>query len=306
MHMQHHTAKLFVLQLGSLISLYLSVAFFITLAFGFINLQFPDTLDGIWQIESAASSIRIGFAMVLVFLPTYLVLTRIVNRNRRESSDSNYLGLTKWLIYLSLLVGGLVLLGDLVAIIIGFLEGELTTRFILKALVVFAVTGAAFFYYIKDAQGYWLTHEKQSYLYGIVAAVLVVAVLAAALSVIPSPSTVREMKIDNQMIGDLQDMQWRIDDYYRANDTLPTDLSTLYGEFPVPTPPEGKPPYTYSTTSERQYQLCATFTYDMHTAVPQYAVDKISITPGMPGNYNWDYQAGEWCFERVVDDEYRQ
>jgi hypothetical protein len=189
--MQHHTAKLFVLQLGSLISLYLSVAFFITLAFGFINLQFPDTLDGIWQIESAASSIRIGFAMVLVFLPTYLVLTRIVNRNRRESSDSNYLGLTKWLIYLSLLVGGLVLLGDLVAIIIGFLEGELTTRFILKALVVFAVTGAAFFYYIKDAQGYWLTHEKQSYLYGIVAAVLVVAVLAAALSVIPNPSTVR-------------------------------------------------------------------------------------------------------------------
>ena len=299
--MNNHTAKHFVLQLGSLISLYLSVAFFITLAFGFINLQFPDSLDGIWQIESAASSIRIGFAMVLVFFPTYLILTRMVNKNRRLSSDSSYLGLTKWLIYLSLLVGGLVLLGDLVAIIIGFLEGELTTRFILKAFVVFAVTGAAFFYYIRDAQGYWLTHEKHSYVYAIAASLLVVATLGAAISVIPNPTTVREMKVDNQMIGDLQDMQWRIEDYYRTNDTLRSDLAALYGEFPVPTPPEGKPPYAYATTSDSQYQLCATFTHDMTTAVPQYAADKISIAPGMPGNYNWDYQAGEWCFDRVIE-----
>jgi hypothetical protein len=39
----------------------------------------------------------------------------------------------------------------------------------------------------------------------------------------------------------------------------------------------------------------------MSTAVPQYAVDKVSIGTGMPGNYNWDYQAGEWCFDRVIE-----
>jgi hypothetical protein len=40
------------------------------------------------------------------------------------------------LVYLSLLVGGGVLLGDLVAVILAFLNGEITTRFILKAGVL--------------------------------------------------------------------------------------------------------------------------------------------------------------------------
>ncbi|MFT5831748.1 MAG: hypothetical protein ACI9SY_000116, partial [Candidatus Paceibacteria bacterium] len=151
--MNNHTAKHFVLQLGSLIALYLSLTFFLVLTFGFINLRFPDATDGIWQLESAANSIRIGFAMVVVFFPTYLILTRLVNKNRRASNDTSYLGLTKWLIYLSLLVAGLTLLGDLVAVIMGFLEGELTSRFLMKAFAVSAVIGAAFFYYIKDAQG---------------------------------------------------------------------------------------------------------------------------------------------------------
>ena len=163
--MNNHTAKHFVVQLGSLISLYLSLAFFLVLAFGFINLLFPDSLDGVWQLENAASNVRLGFAMVVVFFPTYLVLTRLVNKNRRASQDTNYLGLTKWLIYLSLLIAGLTLLGDMVAVIMGFLEGELTQRFLLKALAVAVVTGAAFFYYLKDAQGYWLTREKLSYTY---------------------------------------------------------------------------------------------------------------------------------------------
>jgi uncharacterized membrane protein len=160
--MEHHTAKHFVLQLGSLISLYLSLSFFLVLAFGCINLLFPDTLDSIWEVEQAGSSIRLVFAIVSVFFPTYIILTRLVNKNRRESEDSSYLGLTKWLIYLSLLVSGLVLLGDLVAVIMGFLEGELTFRFILKALAVFVVIGGAFYYYIQDAKGYWLDRDKQS------------------------------------------------------------------------------------------------------------------------------------------------
>lgn len=152
MYMNNHTAKHFVLQLGSLIALYLSIAFFLVLSFGVINLSFPDALAGVWEIESAASSVRLGFAMVLVFFPTYLVLTRLVNTNRRGSNDHSYLNLTKWMIYLSLLVAGITLLVDLAVVIMGLLEGELTMRFILKALAVAVVTGAAFLYYIKDAQ----------------------------------------------------------------------------------------------------------------------------------------------------------
>jgi len=305
--MEKHTAKHFVLQLGSLISLYLSLGFFIALAFGFINLRFPDTVDNIWQLEQAASSVRLGFAMVLVFFPTYLVLTRIVNKNRRRSQDNSYLGLTKWLIYLSLLVSGLVLLGDLVAVIMGFLEGGMTIQFILKAATVFLVTGAAFTYYIQDAKGYWLQNEKQSLIYGLVTAVIVVVTLVAALTQIPNPSQVREKNIDSDMVATLHDMQWRIEDYYRSNESLPEDLQTLYGKFPAPTAPENKPDYEYAVTGEETYQLCATFTYDSNTiGVDGYAQDRISLAPGFPGNYNWDYKAGYWCFERVIDNQNKQ
>jgi len=304
--MNNHTAKHFVLQLGSLIALYLSIAFFLVLSFGLINLRFPDALNGVWAIESAASSVRLGFAMVLVFFPTYLVLTRMVNKNRRTSDDSHYLGLTKWLIYLSLLVAGITLLVDLAVVIMGLLEGELTTRFILKALAVAVVTGAAFFYYIKDAQGYWLTHERQSYIYAAVTAILVAATMIMSLTQIPNPSTVREMKADNEMVGILQDVQWRVEDYYRSNETLPANLEEVYGEFDVPPVTAELAEYRYEPTSETEYRLCTTFNYDVNELQQQYRPIPVSDSNVMRNNYNWNYKAGDWCFDRVVDEEYRQ
>ena len=304
--MQQHTAKHFVLQLGSLISLYLSLSFFIVLAFGAIDLFFRDPIDSFWELEQAASSIRLGFAMVLVFFPTYLVLTRLVNKNRRTSKNNSYLGLTKWLIYLSLLVSGLVLLGDLVAVIMSFLEGELTTQFVLKAAAVFMVIGGAFTYYILDAKGYWVQHEKKSMLYGGVTTILIAVALVASVTQIPNPNQVREVKIDNQMVRILQDVQRRIEDYYHTNESLPEDLPTLYGEFTKPDTPSERPDFEYAITGDNTYQLCATFEFDYTGALSQYAGDRVLRAPGAPDNYNWDHKAGEWCFDREIDDRLLQ
>lgn len=300
--MNNHTAKHFVLQLGSLIALYLSLAFFLVLTFGFINLRFPDSLDGLWQIEGAASSIRIGFAMVVVFFPTYLALTQMVNKNRRASDDSHYLGLTKWLIYLSLLAAGLTLLGDMVAVIMGFLEGELTSRFLLKALAVAVVTGAAFYYYIKDAQGYWLTRQKGSLAYGAVAATLIIAVLASALAYIPSPTKVREMKADNEIMYALQNIHWQVHSYYQENETLPETVDDAYGEFDRLPDTSELANYTFTAESETTYTLCTTFNHDSNELDNKYRA-----TPSMMAedriyweNNDWDFKAGEWCFEREV------
>jgi len=302
--METHTAKHFALQLGSLACLYLSVGFFLALVFGLINAIYPDSTDGVWQLESNASTIRFGFAMTIVFFPTYLFLTRLVNKNRRNTSDGMYLGLTKWLIYLSLLVGGAVLLGDLVAVIMGFLEGELTARFILKAAAVLLVAGAAFFYYLKDAQGYWLKNERQSVIYGAVGAIVIFTTLAVSLAYINTPQEVRERKVDQQVVSDLQDMQWRIEDYYRANDVLPESIEVLYGEFTAPSAPEGRKDYSYTIDeaegNETEYRLCGEF---QHNSV---GIDNGRSMPTFEKNYNWEYKAGEWCFDREIDEEWRQ
>lgn len=301
--MQQNTAKQFVLQLGSLISLYLSVAFLLVLTFGLINILFPDPADGVWQIDQAATSIRFGFAMVLVFWPTYLILTRLVNQSRRTAQNSDYQHLTKWIVYLSLLLGGLVLLIDLATVIIGFLEGELTSRFILKAAAVFVITTCASFYYFKDAKGYWVENKRKSISYAAGTSFIVILLLGAAITQIPNPTEVREMKIDSETISDLQDMQWRIEEYYRTNDSLPEDLETVYAEFTVPAAPENRVPYTYQTTGTTTYELCATFAHPSSGIVPRYAEDKLDISPAAPGNFNWEHQAGEWCFDRVIPED---
>jgi hypothetical protein len=231
-----------------------------------------------------------------------LVLTRIVNNNRRASEDSHYLGLTKWLIYLSLLVAGLVLLGDLVAVIMGFLEGELTSRFLLKALTVFVVTGAAFYYYIQDAKGYWLTRARGSLIYGASASLVIMTVLVSALMYIPSPTIVREMKSDAELVNTLRDIQWRVQDYYLENETLPESVDQAFGEFDRRPDTAELADYTYTVESDTTYTLCTTFNHDSNELDSQYRpVPSMMVEDALYWkNNNWDYRAGEWCFEREV------
>lgn len=298
--MENNTAKHFVLQLGSLISLYLSLSFLLVLIFGIINVSFPDASEGYWAIESAGESIRLGIAMVLVFFPTYLVLTRIVNKLRRTEKNSAYLGLTKWLIYLSLLVSGLVLLGDLVAVIMAFLGGEITQRFIFKAAAVLVVIGAAFHYYILDARGFWLKNEQKSIMFGIGAGIVVFVALSYGFTNIETPATVREMKLDEKQLQDLQTIQWQIEDYLiTTSSTTPITLEEMYGDFPIPSAPEGRDAYEYKQT-DVGFDLCATFAFDSFENVDQYT-SRIDPTMPIKNGNDWRFEAGKYCFERVVN-----
>jgi len=102
------------------------------------------------------------------------------------------------------------------------------------------------------------------------------------------------------MIADVQDMQWRIEAYYRINEVLPADLSVVYGKFPTPITLEGRPMYKYETLSETRHQLYATIIHDEFGATARYQSDMFMATPGFTGNNNWDNKAGRWCFERTV------
>lgn len=298
--MENHTAKHFVLQLGSLVSLYLSLGFLLTLLLSIINIMFPDAIDNYWAIESAHSSVRIGIAMVLVFFPTYLLLTRTVNKMRRSEAGGAYLVLTKWLVYLSLLIGGGVLLGDLVAVIMTFLEGEITQRFILKALAVFVVVGAAFYYYLLDAKGFWLKNERKSVLFAFGAIVAVLISLGLGFTNIETPAAVREQKLDATQVSDLQQIQWRVQDYAMTNAVLPDSLDKL-AEPAIPAAPENRPAYRYNVTGEG-FELCATFAQPSSDSENfMYQTSVVPEAKMMVKNPdNWQHGTGEVCFKRIV------
>jgi Domain of unknown function (DUF5671) len=296
--MEQNTAKHFALQLGSLISLYVSLSALITLLFGVITITYPDAAYS-YEYESASSGIRFGIALLAVFFPAYIVLTRIINKGRRETGTP-YLGVTKWLIYLSLLVGGVVLLGDLVAVINSFLNGELTTRFLLKALTVLVVIGSAFTYYLYDARGYWHANESKSKLYGLGALILVLVALVLGYQKIEAPSEVREQALDERQIQDLGLMQSYILSHYTIASSLPASLGELEMRESLPVPPDMRQPYTYAKKSDTSFELCATFAFASDPN--RYAYPMYDMGGGIVKNPDdWNHEKGTWCFTRVLN-----
>lgn len=294
--MKENTAKNFVIQLGSLVALYVTVSAILILIFGVINLRFPDEAASYWEAEGAREGIRASIAMLIVIFPTYLLLTRIANQTRRKEQQGTYAGITKWLVYLSLLIGGAIILGDLVTIINYFLNGEITTRFILKALSLLVIVGFVFGYYLLDIRGYFKDRERESVAYGGGALVLVAIALLFGFMHIETPAEVREMRLDDQQVQELQDMQFRIEEYYRVHETLPGSLQDVYGDLPTPVAPADREPYEYNVTSDEGYQLCATFAQ----ASTQDGEFRSLVTPIGKDNYSWDHAAGRKCFERVA------
>lgn len=292
----NNTPRNIVLQVGSLIALYLSVSFLVTLVFGLINLAFPIESDNYWEIESAGNNVRLGIAMVIVFFPTYLVLTRLVNKYRRSESEI-YQTITRWLVYISLLIGGLVMLGTMVTVIYTFLNGDITARFFLKAGAVLVVTGFAFYYYLLDLRGYWVRNESKSILYGVIAGVVVLMVVVFGFKNIETPIEVREMKLDEQQLNDLRNIQWQIESYLATSSTTPVTLAEVYVDTEmIPVAPKGREDYSYSAT-ETGFELCAIFSQNLKTDSPMMYTD-----PGLriKQSENWNYKAGRYCFKRVV------
>lgn len=295
-----HTPRNVVLQLGALITMYISASFLLTLLFGLINLTYPAATDSYWEIESASDSVRLGIAMTIVFFPTFLLLTRRVNVLRRTDSTATHQTITKWLIYLSLLLGGLVLLGTLVSTIYTFLNGDLTTRFILKAASVVGVVGMAVHYFVLDARGRWVEKETQSIMLGIGTSLVVFAAVAFGLGHIDTPAVVRDMKLDEVQINDLHSIQWQIENYLTTSSTTPDSLDVAYADAAVaiPVAPEGREAYTYAVTA-KGFELCATFSRDSSDSsdtLPAYN----DPTARIKGMDDWRYQAGRYCFDRVV------
>lgn len=292
-----NTPRNVVVQVGSLIALYLSISFFIVLVFGLINIAYPSATDNYWEIENATEGVRFGIAMLIVFFPTYLILTRLMNKFRRAEHGALYQHITKWLIYLSLLIAGLVLLGTLVTTIYTFLNGDLTTRFILKAASVLGVVGMAFHYYILDAKGYWMKEEGKSIMFGIGAGTVVFLAIAFGLGNIETPSVVREMKLDETQINDLRGVQNQIMYYLETSSSTPKTLEEAYGDFEVPRAPEDREAYTYEVT-DNGFKLCATFARD--SVVDEFNTPYVDPLARIKNAENWNYKAGRYCFDRTI------
>jgi hypothetical protein len=136
------------LHLLAFTALYAWAGSLVYLLFTYIEIYFPDPAErtGPGGAEAALSSIRAGLATLIVAYPLFFPVWWYLLREIRAVPERAKSGVRRWLSFLSLFVGAVTLMLDVIWAIYYFVEGDLTTRFLLKVLVLFIMTGGVFLY----------------------------------------------------------------------------------------------------------------------------------------------------------------
>ncbi len=288
------------LHLFAMVSLYWVAISFVTLCWQYINYFFPDVLLGDYGNSSSIFAIRFAVASLVIMFPLFLLVSAYLNRIYRKEAAVRESKIRKWLIYLTLFIASLIIIGDLVSVIYSFLGGEITIRFALKALSVLVVWGVIFWYYVDDVRrNQPSVFAKQ--IAGLATLVVVVMVIGAFF-IIGSPQKARLSQFDQQRVNDLQSIQYQIVNYWQRKEMLPQQLSDLadpISGYAVPVDPSTKQPYAYSVKAADVlgFELCATF--DLASQ------QNTQAQPVYPGDVaqNWTHPAGYYCFERTIDQQ---
>ena len=142
----HLSARDAFLYLVMFAMLYLATYNLGNLLFQFINQAFPD--PAVVDYGQTGSRIRFATAALLVSFPVFLFVATRVTAQVRDNLAHRNSAVRKWLTYLTLAVAACIIVGDLIYLLYSLLSGELTARFVLKALVVGGLAGAVFAYYL--------------------------------------------------------------------------------------------------------------------------------------------------------------
>lgn len=278
-----------------------------TLYFQVINVSFPDALDTMnyYSLAGATSTIHYSIAALLIGFPLYSFAMRLWFRKFREDEGRTESKLSKWLTYLVLLVTAVTIVGDLITTLFTLLQGEITARFFLKALVILGIAGAVFgFYYLERKKiQYRIDIPRRTFQRfgrGVSAAVLVGIILGFMVG--GSPSTERNRSFDETRASHLSNLAHCVEQYASSLGALPTTLADLmlssqysYCESYMKDP-ETALPYEYRVVTPSmaqgaaqvgQFELCANFSLASDAATPRMGY-------GMSGVW-YEHGAGRGC-----------
>ena len=294
------------LQLLNIIALYVSAGMFINLIFSYINIWLPDALsENYYTLLAARSSVRWAIASLIVIFPVYIWATWFLNKGYAAMPEKREMKIRKWLLYFTLFLAGIIIIGDLVALIYNLLQGELTARFLLKILVVLAMAAIIFWYYLLDLKNR-APHKSFAY----ATSLIMIAAIVTGFFLVGSPKEERARKFDDQRLQHLQLIQSEIINFWIKKAALPKTLGELDDPIrgiAIPKDPESGTQYTYDIIDKENFKLCAAFNLPSldqlsanapKRALPAYSPENINI---YYGNENWTHGTGQICFDRKID-----
>jgi len=119
-----------------------------SMLFTLIDRWFPDPVVAQRYYEGSRYAVSSEMACIIVAFPVYLLVMRFILREVEKNPEKIESAVRKWLTYIALLITAGIVIGDLITFLAYFLRGELTARFVLKALTVIAIAGSIFWYYL--------------------------------------------------------------------------------------------------------------------------------------------------------------
>jgi hypothetical protein len=142
-----------------------------------------------------------------------------------------------------------------------FLVGDLTVRFVFKAISLFAISGGIFWYYLTTMRPDHTRSLDRPFALAAIAAVL--GCLIWGFSGIGSPYYERALAFDLRRENDIMGLKSEINEWYGKHKKLPLHISKE-----AAVDPETNKPYEYIRGTGTHYQLCAAFKTDRPATSP--------------------------------------
>lgn len=277
------------------------------LLYEIIDHYFPNILSGS-RYRSDSDAIHYSIASLLIAFPLYYFSMRFWFKKFREDEGRAESRISRFITYLVLLVAAIVIAGDLIAILFNFLQGEITIRFFLQAIVILLISGGIFgFYFLERKEVQYKKGVSRKIFQGFsrsVAAFIVVSIVVG-FAISDSPATERKKSFDDRRSNDLQSISTCVENYAIEHHQLPDSLdftqSSSEYSYCNRRDPETGAPYEYriirdsrevGEAIEGEFQLCATFTLSSRENVNDNFYGNIS---------DWyDHDAGRDCDNETV------
>ena len=210
----HNTPRDVFLYLLSIITLTVSAVSFGIVVFQYINVYIPDIISDPYSTRSSyLSTMRYALATLVIVFPVLIWVSRFLRKDINKLPEKRELKIRRWLLYLTLFAATLVIIGDLVALLRSFLEGELSQRFVLKVLAILFIAGSVFVHYLSELKEKGKEYKWiRVFDWAIIAVVLVGIV--AGFFVAGSPVSQRLVRMDERRGSDLQTIPLQIINYF--------------------------------------------------------------------------------------------
>jgi hypothetical protein len=243
---------------------------------------------------------RWAMATLTIAFPVFLVLSRRTYLGVRDNPEKRRSKVRKGLTYLALTTAAGVVLCDVTTLVYFLFEGELTTRFVLKFLIVLGVAGGAL--------GFYLWHIRQDDVdpssrrtrnpgargLAIGVSVAVAASIVSGFFVAGSPLDARAAGLDDRRQNELEAIAEGVDTHYQVRGQLPATLEELsqlrQARVTAITDPVTGFAYEYRTTGERSFELCATFDTE------ETREDDVRRSRSEQKQRYWTHSAGRNCY----------